>query len=157
MRSRLLVCLALAPVFTGCASIVSGQNQPVSVETRVKGEMVAGASCTMTNDKGKWFVTTPGTTTVQRSYTDLSVNCEKGGAVPGLATVKSTTKPMAFGNLLFGGVIGAGVDVATGAAYDYPSLITVEMGSSGVVAPVPSTAVPDATATATADKPAAPR
>lgn len=32
---------------------------------------------------------------------------------------------MAFGNLLFGGVIGAGVDIGTGAAYDYPNLISV--------------------------------
>ena len=35
--------------------------------------------------------------------------------------------PMAFGNILFGGVIGAGVDIATGAAYDYPELIVVEV------------------------------
>lgn len=35
---------------------------------------------------------------------------------------------MAFGNILFGGVIAAGVDVATGAAYDYPTMITVLMG-----------------------------
>ena len=36
---------------------------------------------------------------------------------------------MAFGNILIGGVIGVGVDVATGAAYDYPDLITVQMTS----------------------------
>lgn len=100
--------------------------------------MLVGASCSMTNDKGKWFVTTPGTTTVQRSYGDMSVNCEKDGAAPGLATVKSSTKAMAFGNIVFGGVIGAGVDVATGAAYDYPSMITIEMGTSTLIAPKPA-------------------
>jgi len=35
---------------------------------------------------------------------------------------------MAFGNIIAGGIIGAGIDMSTGAAYDYPSLITVEMG-----------------------------
>ena len=138
MQSKALFLAMLLPVFTGCASIVSGTNQPVSVETRAKGESVVGASCTMINDKGKWFVTTPGPATVQRSFNDLSVNCEKTGASPGIAMVKSSTKPMAFGNIIFGGVIGAGVDVATGAAYDYPTLITIEMGTSAVIAPTQS-------------------
>src|SRR6478609_7378453 len=34
---------------------------------------------------------------------------------------------MAFGNILFGGVIGVGVDVATGAAYDYPDVISIPL------------------------------
>jgi hypothetical protein len=42
---------------------------------------------------------------------------------------------MAFGNILLGGVIGAAVDVGTGAAYDYPSLITVLMGKTTTVTP----------------------
>jgi hypothetical protein len=50
------------------------------------------------------------------------------GLESGLATVKSKTKGMAFGNILFGGAIGAGVDAGTGAAYDYPQLISVAMG-----------------------------
>lgn len=137
-----LLVLTLLPVFTGCASIVSGQNQPLSVETRLKGSPISGASCTMLNDKGQWFVTTPGTVTVQRSYNDLSVSCDAAGAAKGITMVKSATKPMAFGNLLFGGVIGVGVDVATGAAYDYPTLITVEMGEHTTIAlPAPPTAV----------------
>jgi hypothetical protein len=48
----------------------------------------------------------------------------------GLATVKSSTKGMMAGNLLFGGVIGAGVDAASGAAYDYPALFQVMMGET---------------------------
>jgi hypothetical protein len=40
---------------------------------------------------------------------------------------------MAFGNLLFGGPIGAGVDMASGAAYDYPNLIPVTMGKTQVI------------------------
>lgn len=75
-------------------------------------------------------MTTPGSVTVQRSYNDLNVRCEKDALDPGLTTVKSTTKGMAFGNIIFGGIIGGAVDVASGAAYDYPSLITVEMGQT---------------------------
>jgi hypothetical protein len=69
-----------------------------------------------------------------------------------MVSVKSSTKAMAFGNILFGGVIGAGVDVATGAAYDYPTLITVVMGkSSAIGGPAPA-----APAVPAASQPAAP-
>lgn len=131
----------------GCASIVNGQNQSVSIETRNEKEAVAGAACKLSNNKGTWFVTSPGSTIVQRSFEDLSVRCERDPYEPGLVSVKSSTKPMAFGNIIFGGVIGAGVDMSTGAAYDYPTLITVVMGRS-------SAAGTPAPAAAPADKPA---
>lgn len=132
MSRQIFLCAAVgASVYlTGCASIVNGQNQPVSVETRTEAGTVAGANCKLSNGKGTWFVTTPGSTTVQRSYEDLAVHCTKDPHEPGIASVKSSTKPMAFGNIIFGGVIGAAVDAGTGAAYDYPSLITVLMGKS---------------------------
>lgn len=130
MRNAVLILSATATLTTGCASIVTGHNQPVSVETRYKGAMIKEASCKLENDKGTWFVTTPGSVTVRRSFGDLHVRCEKEAIEPGILTVKSTTKAMAFGNALFGGLVGAGVDIATGAAYDYPSLITVEMGKT---------------------------
>jgi hypothetical protein len=141
------ILLGASGVLTGCASIVNGQNQPVSIETRGDEGSVAGANCKLTNNKGTWYVTTPGSTTVQRSFEDLAVQCTKDAYEPGLASVKSSTKPMAFGNIIFGGIIGAAVDVGTGAAYDYPSLITVLMGkSSTVTPPAPQAAGPVPTA-----------
>lgn len=128
-KINLIVLMAVTTLGSGCASIVSGHNQSVSVETRSKqGQAVASASCKLVNDKGTWFVTSPGSVSVRRSYEDLLVSCEKENQDPGVANVKSSTKAMAFGNIIFGGVIGAGVDVASGAAYDYPTLITVLMG-----------------------------
>lgn len=121
---------------TGCASIVSGTNQAISVETRsLSGDMVAGANCKLENPKGTWYVTTPGSVTIHRAYDDLSIYCTKPGEQPGIASAKSSTKGMAFGNILFGGVIGAGVDTATGAAYDYPTLITVQLGVTATIPP----------------------
>ena len=83
-------------------------------------------------------MTSPGSGVVNRSYEDLLIDCEKENQEPGLASVKSSTKAMAFGNILFGGVIGAGVDIASGAAYDYPTMITVLMGGK-VTVNAPST------------------
>lgn len=125
MNLRPYLALAVLAQTVGCASIVGGTNQSISVETRDTAGPVAGASCKLENDKGTWFVTTPGSTTVHRAYGDLKVNCDKDGHGPGVASAKSTTKALAVGNIVFGGVIGVGVDAATGAAYDYPELITV--------------------------------
>lgn len=143
MRPQLslsIICLSL--LTSGCASIVNGHNQSLSVETRSKGEKVVDASCKLGNDKGTWYVKTPGSTTVRRSYENLSVSCEKAGLEPGLTSAKSTTKAMAFGNIIFGGAIGAGVDVMSGAAYDYPEVIVVDMEASSTAVPTAVSIVP---------------
>lgn len=134
MSLQIAGSLFAAICLIGCASIVNGQNQSLSVDTRSDSGSVAGAACTLANDKGTWLLTTPGSVVVQRSFAELSVKCEKSPMEPGLAVVKSGVKGMAFGNILFGGIIGAGVDMATGAAYDYAGLITVHMGKMTLVA-----------------------
>lgn len=138
-KINLVVLASISLLGSGCASIVSGQNQSISVETRSKqGQAVMSANCKLSNNKGTWFVTSPGSVSVRRSFEDMLINCEKENQEPGLASVKSSTKAMAFGNIIFGGVIGAGVDIASGAAYDYPTMITVLMGDKITVnAPSP--------------------
>lgn len=138
LAKRLRRCtLGSLIILTGCASIVDGSNQPLSIIT----PGCKGASCEASNDKGRWFVQeTPGSITVHRSYNDLIVKCTKDQLV-NVATVPSKTKGMAFGNILFGGIIGAGVDASTGAAYDYPTEINVPLqcGTADAVA-APGTA-----------------
>ena len=135
----LVASFLLAAMSTGCATITTGQNQSVSVETRHEGTAVAGAACKLSNDKGTWFVTTPGSVMVNRAYGDLAVNCTHDKYPPGVAMVKSSTKAMALGNILVGGVIGVAVDVGTGSAYDYPPLIAIELGlTQGLLAPEPA-------------------
>ena len=109
---------------SGCASIVNGTSQPISVTT----PPTKGATCSLKNDKGTWYVnSTPGSVVVHRSFNNLVVTCHKKGYRKARKRVKSHTKGMAFGNIVFGGVVGAGVDVVDGAAYRYPSTIIVGM------------------------------
>ena len=66
----------VAGAVTGCASIVSGHQQSVSVSTNP----VTGANCTLENNKGRWYVpSTPGSVTVHRSFEDLQIECKKKG------------------------------------------------------------------------------
>ena len=124
------------------------------METHADGKPVADASCKLENDKGTWYATSPGTAVVRRSYNDLNVRCEKSGHEPGVTAAKSSTKAMAFGNILFGGIIGAAVDAGSGAAYDYPSIIAVELGRNRLQAPEPvSKAAGDSTQLSANDEP----
>jgi hypothetical protein len=117
------IAILCALTLTSCATVTTGQNQSVSVSTGSE----TGATCSLTNDSGKWYVnSTPGSVTIQRAYSDLTVSCTKGH-LTGLKTVKSSTKAMSFGNVIAGGVIGAAVDVGTGSAYDYPNSIDVPL------------------------------
>lgn len=122
--------ISISFLFVGCSTITgSGSTQSLSVQTfSLDGKDVEGAKCEMTNDEGTWFVTTPGSTIVQRSNKDLQVVCKKTGIDVGTANVVSKTKGNMFGNILLGGGIGAIVDHNNGTAYDYPALIKIYMG-----------------------------
>ena len=129
-QCKALIILACSSLFVGCSTLTgSGSTQSLSVQTfSTDGKDVEGAKCEMTNDEGTWFVTTPGSTIVQRSNKDLQVVCKKTGIDVGTANVISKTKGNMFGNILLGGGVGAIVDHNNGSAYDYPSLIKIYMG-----------------------------
>ena len=105
---------------TGCASITESKNQSMSVST---GE-VTGAMCTLSNSKGSYYVnSTPGSVMVRNACDQLTVTCTKDGYVPanpGAGSVQDKSKGMAWGNIVFGGIIGIAVDRQTGAGCTYP-------------------------------------
>ncbi|MFC5459711.1 hypothetical protein [Massilia niabensis] len=129
--------LALAGM-TGCASVTTGDEQVVSVETYSPAGPVSGATCKLQNKKGFYYITTPGSLRVFRDYGDMTVTCDKPGLPTSIVRVKSKTGYTVAGNILF--PIGAMVDAFSGAAYAYPALIRISMndGVTGATA----TAVP---------------
>ncbi len=133
MKTLVTVIVLLSLV--GCASITGTTNQNVSVQTKEStGTELVGASCELGNKKGKWFITTPGTVGISRSNDDLQVSCTKDGYLQGRQGVVSDTKGMMFGNIIFGGGIGAIIDHNSGAAYEYPSVIQIMMSRIAKVA-----------------------
>ncbi len=131
-KTSLLAVFALALMATGCSTISgSGTSQSLSVQSlSTDGKEVEGARCDMTNDEGTWFVVTPGSTVIHRSNKDLQIICKKAGLDVGSANVVSRTKGNMYGNIIFGGGIGAVIDHNNGSAYEYPALIKVFMGRS---------------------------
>ena len=101
--------------------------QPVSVTAICDGSrVVKDASCTLMNDKGQWFVTSPGSTMIQKSVGDLSVTCKKADSV-GVLVLKSSSNSNVWGNVLAGGLIGYAIDASSGAGFNYQNMITVTL------------------------------
>jgi len=113
-----------AILLSGCASVIEGRSQKIQVCTQPE----VGAQCYLQNNHGKVYLSnTPGIATVPRSYQDLIITAQKPGYIESIVRIKSKTNCAAFGNVLLGGAIGAGVDCADGAAYSYPEKIVIPM------------------------------
>ena len=145
LRLTLLLCfLIAASSMTGCASITGSRNQPVSVTCTSEGKPVNGANCSLMNDKGQWFVTTPGTVMLQKAYGDLAITCKKDDAT-GAATFKSASEGAVWGNVIAGGLIGYAVDASSGAGFSYPQSMNVNLGGgSAAVTPAAKPVPPEA-------------
>lgn len=115
----LLGVLALA----ACATITKGTSQIVAIDT----PGVPGATCTTQTQSGPQMVITPGSTNLSKGSSALPISCTKECYVTGSSIIASGTEAMTAGNVILGGVIGLGVDAATGAMNKYPDIVTVAM------------------------------
>lgn len=134
MRNLLAVSVLALTLLSGCASITGSEGQSVAVSAMTaEGSPVDKAECTLVNDKGQWTTSTPNFVTVRRSDEDLTVVCKKTGMMDGILKAVSRAAGSMFGNIIFGGGIGALIDHNKGTGYNYPDQLPVKMGSSVVV------------------------
>jgi hypothetical protein len=132
---KLATALLATTIVTGCSTLTGdGTSQNIAVFTyESDNTMLDGARCQLTNDEGTWTAVTPTSTMVHRSNKDLVVRCTKEGFSDGNANVVSDTKANMWGNIIFGGGIGAIIDHNNGSAYVYPNTINIVMGQSKVI------------------------
>ncbi len=104
--------------------MMEGTGQSVSVATTP-----AGATCELDRAGSKLGTVnpTPGSLRIDKSKNDIALTCTKAGFQQAAITTSPKFVGTTFGNILFGGLIGVAVDAATGANYEYPSEIKVEM------------------------------
>lgn len=131
---RLVLLACCAPFLGACASIVEGTDQQVIVNTSPEG-----ARCALARDGQTIGIAepTPQTLTLSKSKNDVTIVCNKAGYNEATAILDSEFESMTLGNLLIGGVIGVGVDAATGALNEYDSQITVPLTPAITVPPAP--------------------
>ena len=105
-----------------CSTIIEGTDQTVTVITEPPG-----AVCTLTRAGAPAAVVnpTPGSVSLDKSAENVAIVCEKDGYLDAAGVLASTFEGMTVGNVLFGGLIGVGVDAASGAMHEYPGNVAL--------------------------------
>ena len=116
----------------GCSTITQDSGQSLALTATYEGKSVE-TECKLENDKGQWTTKTPSNVTVRKSSEDLTVTCKKDGLPDGLLKAISRAAGSMWGNIIFGGGVGAIIDHSKGTGYDYPNQLPVKMGESVVV------------------------
>src|SRR5437762_6061561 len=103
-----LIVVMLGLSVSSCASIVDGSTQPIFLFSTP----VSQASCELSNERGTWSVTTPGTVVVKKSTSTLRAVCKKDGWQDGTAFAASTVPNDASVGMAvpYFGVLEAAVD-----------------------------------------------
>ena len=120
-----LVGLVLSLLVTSCATLTAGTSQSILVDVL----NVPGAQCRGVDSKGRTYVwvDTPSTTTVHKGDGPMTLICEKDGFKKTVMEFDEGITNATYGNILIGGGIGLAVDIASGAAQEYPSKVHLVM------------------------------
>ncbi|MCA9131184.1 MAG: hypothetical protein KDB22_29070 [Planctomycetales bacterium] len=127
-----VIALTAAFFSVGCSTITQSEGQSLALTATFEGKPVE-PTCELKNDKGSWESKAPANVTVRKSGEDLVVTCKKEGMPDGLLKAISRAAGSMWGNIVFGGGIGAIIDHNKGTGYDYPDQLPVKMGESVVV------------------------
>ena len=127
MKNHLLA-LPLIFILCGCATIVSGSQQSIFIET----PHANGADCKLTDSKnGNWRIdSTPGSVFVTKGNGPMNIVCTKKGYETTIIKVEEEVAGATMGNIILGGGIGILVDAASGAAQKYPDNVILWMKPS---------------------------
>lgn len=129
---RLFVLAASVSLF-GCASVMNDSTHPMKVETlTADGKAIAGAECKLGNDYGSITVKSGDTAQVRRSSKDMDITCTSNEQPDAKARAISRVNGGMFGNIIFGGGIGAIIDHNKGTAYTYPTWVQLIFGQTRV-------------------------
>jgi hypothetical protein len=119
--------MGILGLVTGCASVMEGSDQVININT-TGCEDSGTFICTVVNSDSSSVITAPASVSVEKSRGPLTVACNnKAKTATGSVIVDSGYEAMNAGNLLIGGIIGVGVDAATGAMWKYPASVVVPM------------------------------
>lgn len=123
---RLLLAAAIVLPCIGCASVTRGTTENISIASTP-----AGATAELSGLDNPTACVTPCVVVAKRNA-DITVTINKEGyepqVVPLTKDIPGTGAVGFAGNVLLGGLIGMGVDAATGAAMDHkPNPVTVTL------------------------------
>lgn len=111
-------------LLSGCASIVSGTNQTLTINTSPEG-----ANCKFMRE-GRVIgeiASTPGSVVVEKTKHDITVECTKAGYQKVTFINESGSEGATWGNIIAGGGIGWAIDSASGADNKYEEVMNITL------------------------------
>ena len=144
------VAICAAATLGACSTIIEGTSQEISISTKPPE-----ASCALERDGveiGR-VPSTPGKVTIEKNKQNILITCNKDGYKEAVYTNASDYAAATAGNLLIGGIIGVGIDAATGAANKYESNVEITLEPEDGTLPKPEQTQPAATPASDANKP----
>jgi PEGA domain len=124
MRSTNFLCIAAAAatLLSGCATVTHGTTQKIPVTSvPTEAEILVN---------GKPMGTTPMTVILRRKE-DHVMTIQKAGHLPQTIAIVKSEGGAVWGNVIVGGMIGWGVDAASGAQYHLlPATVSVTLASA---------------------------
>jgi hypothetical protein len=131
---RLTVSVAAVSLLAACSTVVEGSSQQIVVNTTP-----AGANCDLIRDGASigHVSSTPSSVKVDKSKRDITIECTLPEFHKATYYNKSDVAGATVGNVLIGGLIGWGIDSASGADNKYTSPVNITMVPLSEPAPAP--------------------
>jgi len=116
--------LFLLLLLPACATIIDGRSQEIMVNTNPPG---ADCDLVRNNEVVGDIPKTPGSVYIEKTKYDLTIKCNKTGYEAATYMDKSGSAGATWGNIVLGGLIGWGVDSATGSDNKYDSPVNITL------------------------------
>ncbi|HEX3485746.1 MAG TPA: hypothetical protein VHT51_11840 [Micropepsaceae bacterium] len=136
---RVAGLFALGVALSGCASVIEGTSQVITVNTNP-----SGADCSL-NRMPEGVIGrvtgTPSGVTIRKTKYDITIKCNKPGYQEATYLDHSGAAGATFGNIVLGGGIGWAIDSASGSDNKYESPVNVSLvpsSAASALAPAPS-------------------
>ncbi|MBC7801754.1 MAG: hypothetical protein H7Z10_14125 [Gemmatimonadaceae bacterium] len=115
---------------------MTGTSQTLTVSTTPPA-----ATCTIdrVGERVGAIPSTPGSVRLDKSKNDLAVTCSKDGFVTATTAHASSFNGATFGNILIGGLVGVVVDASSGANFNYPTDIRMDLAANAAPVLAPET------------------
>jgi hypothetical protein len=116
---------ALGVTLSGCASVIEGTSQIITVNTNP-----SGADCSL-NRMPEGVIGrvsgTPSGVTIRKTKYDITIKCNKPGYQEATFLNHSGAAGATFGNIVLGGGIGWAIDSASGSDNKYESPVNISL------------------------------